>query len=85
MPMLLGQSGLTLPLLPPPLPNSITQPPRWEQLRSDRRPKPTQPPAAALLAQQDPAVLAWVQPPCWAGPLASLIHAAIQQRHVAAW
>lgn len=89
MPMLLGQSGLTLPLLPPPLPNSITQPPRWEQLRSDHRPKPTQPPAAAaaaaLLAQRDPAVLAWVQPPCWAGPLASLIHAAIQQRHVAAW
>lgn len=62
MPMLLGQSGLTLPLLPPPLPNSITQPPRWEQLRSDHRPKPTLPPAAAaaLLAQQDPAVLAWV-------------------------
>lgn len=61
MPMVLGQSGLTLPLLPPPLPNSITQPPRREQLGSDHRPKPPQPPAAAaLLPQQDPAVPAWV-------------------------
>lgn len=41
--MLLGQSGLTLPLLLSPLLNSITQPPRWEQHCSDHRPEP--PPA----------------------------------------
>lgn len=38
--MLLGQSGLILPLLPPPLLNSITQPPCWEQDHSDHRPEP---------------------------------------------
>lgn len=38
--MLLGQSGLTLPLLLSPLLNSITQPPRWEQHCSDHRPEP---------------------------------------------